>query len=188
MENDYQLNQKFLYKLRKKAELCRYSHSELKERYTKFRNVKEFTVTLLSVLSVLLISLYCLKTLAGYFVLIAILILSSAITITQALDHTIFQWTHKMVRHEAAVAIWGDWIRKADFFEKRICQYPSDLANEKMQNIQEKYNSCMSRTEQIPNSNFLKFKKKFTLYKLKSKKIGQMSLEDLEIGKKNEKH
>ncbi len=187
MENDYQLNQEFLDKLRKKAELCRYSHSELKERYTRFRNVKEFTVTLLSVLSVLLIGLYYRETLTGDFVLTAIFILPAAITITQALDHTIFQWTHKMVRHEAAVAIWGDWIREADFFEKRICQNSSDLANEKMQNIQEKYNSCMSSTEQIPNSNFLKYKMKFKLYKLKSKNIDQMSLEDLEIGKKNER-
>ena len=109
-----------------------------------------------------------------------IFILPLATTLVQALDCTIFQWTHKVARHESAVAIWGDWIREADFLEKRIHQYSSDLANEKMQNIQEKYNGCMGNTEQIPNSKFLIYKKKFRAYVLKSKEIDEMSLEDID--------
>ena len=88
-------------------------------------------------------------------------ILSLATALLQSLDHTVFKWTHKLARHESAVEIWGGWIREADFFEKRICQYSIDLVNEKMQNLQEKYSNCMSSTDQIPNHKFLKYKKKF---------------------------
>ncbi len=110
--------------------------------------------------------------LKGDLVLLIIFILSLVITLLQGLGHTVFQWTHKLARHESAVAIWGGWIREADFFEKRIHQY-SSVANEKMQNLQEKYSSCMSSTEQIPNSKFLKYKKKFYQYKSQSKILDQ---------------
>ena len=151
------------------------------------QKLKEFSVVLLSVISVALIGLYFRGTLEGDLVLLCIFVLPLVITIVQTLDRKVFLWTHKVTRHESAVTIWGDWIREADFLEKRICQYSSDLANEKMQNIQEKYNGCMSSTEQIPNSRFLKFKKNFKKHVLESQKIDQMSLEDLEIEGKNER-
>ena len=188
MQNDnIQSNQAFLKKLRGKAELCRFSHSELKEKYTGYKNLKEFFVVLLSVISAALIGFYFRGMLKGDLILPLIFVLSLVIPILQSLDHTIFLWAQKVARHESAVEIWGYWIREADFLEKRICEYSSNLVNEKMQNIQEKYYGCMSSTEQIPNSMFLKYKKKFKLYLLKSKKIDQMTLEDLEIGKKNER-
>ncbi len=181
MQNDaVQSNQEFLKKLRGKAELCRFSHSELKERYARFRNWKEFFVVLLSVTLAALIGFYYRGMLVGDLILSFIFILPLVTAIVQALDCTIFQWTHKVARHESAVAIWGDWIREADFLEKRIDQHSSDVANEKMQNIQEKYNGCMGSTEQIPNSKFLKYKKKFRLYRLKSKEIDMVSLENIE--------
>ena len=181
MQNDaIQSSQEILKKLRKKAEFCRFSHSELKEKYTKLRNWKEFSVILLSVVSAALIGFYYRRILADDLVLSFIFLLPFATTIVQSLDSTIFKWTQKVSRHESAVAIWGDWIREADFLEKRIHQYSSNLADEKMHNIQEKYNDCMSNTEQIPNSKFLKYKKDFRVRVLKSKKIDEMSLEDIE--------
>lgn len=187
MQNDdIQTNQEILKKLRSKAELCRFSHSELKEKYIRCRDGKEFSIVLLSVISAAMLGLYFREMLEGDLALLFIFILSLLITVIQALDHTVFQWTNKVSRHQAAVTIWGDWIREADFLEKRIHQYSSDLVNEKMQTIQEKYNGCMSSTEQIPNNSFLKYKKKFRLYVLRSKKIDHMSLEDLENEKKNE--
>ncbi len=181
MQNDeVQSNQELLKKLRGKAELCRFSHSELKARYTLCRNLKEFSVVLLSVLLIALVNFYYRKMLEGDWILAFIWILPLGITLIQTLDCTVFHWAHKVARHESAVAIWGDWIREADFLEKRIHQYASDLANEKMQNIQEKYNSCMGSTEQIPNNKFLNFKKKFRAHVLKSKKIDGMSLEEIE--------
>ena len=188
MQNkDVQSNQENLKKLRRKAELCRFSHSELKGKYNWCKKLKEFSVVLLSVISAALMGLYFRRMLEGDLVLLFIFVLSLVIPIVQTLDHIVFLWTHKVTRHESAVTIWGDWIREADFLEKRICQYSSDLANEKMQNIQEKYNGCMSSTEQIPNSKFLKFKKKFKMYVLESQKIDQMSLEDLKAEEKNER-
>ena len=185
MQNDnISSDQKLLKKLRKKAELCRFCHSELKEKYTKYRNWKEFSVILLSSISVALIGLYYRGALMYEWVLLLIFILPLVITIGQALDHTVFQWTHKMARHESAVAIWGDWIREADFIEKRIYRYSDDLANEKMRNMQKKYNGCMSNTEQIPSDKFLQYKKKFRACLLKSRKIDGMSLDEIE---KNEK-
>ena len=179
-DDDVQSNQELLKKLRRKAELCRFSHSELKEEYTKRRNWKEFSLVLLSVVLVALINFYYRKMLEGEWILSFLWILPLVATLIQALDHTIFQWTHKAARHESAVAIWGDWIREADFLEKRIHQYASDLADEKMQNLQEKYNGCMGNTEQIPNNKFLNYKRKFRAYVLESKKIDEMTLEDVE--------
>ncbi len=177
--NDVQLNQALLKKVRKKAEFCRFSHSELKEKYATCRNWKEFSVVLLSVVLAVLIGFYYRKILEGDLILSFIFLLPFAITIVQALDHTVFQWAQKVARHESAVAIWGDWVREADFLEKNIHQYSSDLVDEKMRNIQEKYRNCMDNTEQIPNSKFLKYKKKFKIQVLESEKIDDMSLEDL---------
>ena len=177
--NNLQLNQKMLKKLRDKAELCRYSHSELKARYTTSRNIKECIILLSSVILVALINLYYRKVLEGDYVLILIWILPLLITVLQSLDHTIFHWTCKISKHEVAVAIWGNWLRKADFLEKLLHQYETSVVNEKMQNMQEKYNNCMDNTAQIPNSQFLKYKKQFKLYVLKSKQIDEMSLTDI---------
>ena len=179
-DNNVQSNQELLKKLRKKAELCRFSHSELTARYSMCRKLKEFSVVLLSVLLVALINFYYRKILVGECILSFLWILPLVTTLLQALDHTVFQWTHKATRHESAVAIWGDWIREADFLEKRIHKHSSDLADEKMENIREKYNGCMGNTEQIPNNTFLKYKKKFRAYVLKSKEIDEMPLEDIE--------
>ncbi len=182
--NTFQSNQKILKKLRGKAELCRYSHSELKTKYTALRNIKECIILLSSVIIVALINLYYRKVLAGDYILILIWILPLLITILQTLDHTIFHWTCKISRHEVAVAIWGNWLRKADFLEKLLHQYETNVADEKMQNMQEKYNNCMDNTEQIPNNKFLKYKRKFKIYILKSKQIDEMSLMDIKKGNK----
>jgi len=185
MRNDNsQSDQELLKKLRKKAELCRFCHSELKEEYTKCRNRKEFSIILLSSISVALIGLYYRGTLEYEWVLLLIFILPLIITIVQALDHTVFRWTDKMTRHESAVAIWGNWVREADFLEKSIRRHPDDSADEKMRNMQEKYNGCMSSTEQIPSNKFLCYKEKFKAYQLRARKIDEMSLDEIE---KNEK-
>lgn len=173
-------NQSIIKKLRKKAELCRFAHSELKAKYCICLNLKEFSIVLLSVSLAALIGFYYRKILEDELILTIVFLLPFAITIVQALDHTVFKWTNKLTGHKSAVAIWGDWIREADFLEKCIHQYPSDVANEKMRNIQEKYRACMSNTEQIPNNKFLKYKMKLRAHVLKSKKIDKMSLEDLE--------
>ena len=185
--NDIQSNQKILKKLRNKAELCRFSHSELKEQYANYRSWKEFTILVLSVVLVALINLYYRKLLDGDYILLLLWVLPLFTTVIQALDHTVFQWTYKVAKHESAVAIWGNWLREADFLEKRIHQYKSGVTNEKMENIKEKYNSCMDSTEQIPSNKFLKYKKQFRAYVLKSKAIDEMSLEDIEGLRKSEK-
>ena len=185
--NDIKLNQQILKKLRSKAELCRYSHSELKEHHLKYRNWKEFLILLLSVVLVALINFYYRKILEGDFILLLLWILPLCVTVLQGLDQIVFQWTCKVAKHESAVAIWGSWLREADFLERRIQQYESDISDEKMKNIQEKYNICMCNTEQIPNSKFLKYKRKFILSVLKSKEMDTMRLHDMEGVKKNEK-
>jgi len=185
MQNDNsQSDQELLKKLRRKAELCRFCHSELKEKYAKCRNRKEFSIVLLSSISVALIGFYYRGAFKYEWVLLLIFILPLVITIVQTLDCTVFRWTDKMTRHESAVAIWSVWIREADFLEKRIHRYPDDSADEKMRNMQEKYNACMSNTEQIPSNKFLCYKERFKAYQLRSRKIDEMSLDEIE---KNEK-
>ncbi len=173
-----QSDKKLLGKLRRKAELCRFAHSEEKEKFKRYRNWKEFAVVLFSIISAGLIGFYFRDVLEGGLVLSTIFIFSLGTALLQALDHTVFQWTHKLARHESAVAIWGVWIREADFVEKRIQRFSSDLMNEKMNNLQEKYNNCMSSTEQIPNNKFLKYKKNFHLYKSQSKELDQITSDD----------
>ena len=171
-----------LKKLKKKAELCRFCHAELKERYSKFRSSREFGVVLLSLISAALIGFYYRRVWTGELILSLIFLLPLFTAIVQALDNTVFKWSEKVARHESAVAIWGDWIREADFLEKRVDQHSIDVANEKIQNIQDKYIVCMGNTAQIPNAKFLRYKRKFRIQVLTSKEIDEMSLE--ELGKK----
>lgn len=178
--NDTQANMELLKKLRKKAEISRFCHSELKERYTRHRNIKEFSIVLLSLVSVAVINFYYRKVFVGEWVLSFIFILPLVTALLQALDSSVFKWTEKLGQHTSAIAIWGDWIRDANFLEKTIHQHESDVAEEKMRNIEEKYRVCMGSTEQIPNSKFLHYKKKFRAYLLKSQEIDEMSLEDIE--------
>ena len=179
-DHDVQSNQELLKELKSKAELCRFAHSELKAKNRGWRNVKEFSIVLLSVILAGLIGAYYRKVWEGELILLFIFVAPSAITLMQALDHTVFQWTHKFIRHESAVAIWGDWIREADFLEKHMHQYASDLVGEKMRNIEDKYVGCMANTEPIPNRKFLKYKRAFRGYVLKSKEIDTMSLSDID--------
>ena len=174
-----------LKKLRRKAELCRYSHSELKEKYKLLRNLKEFIVIILSVSLSLLIGLYYREILKGEWTVLVVFILPSIIIMIQTLDTTLFHWTRKTSKHATAVQIWGNWIREADFIEKQICQCAVDVKNEKLKNIQDKYSDCMNNTLQIPNRKFLKYKKDFREYSLKSKNIDTMSLDDIEAEKKH---
>lgn len=176
---DAQPSQELLKELRRKAELCRFAHSKLRAKNRGWRNGKEFSIVLLSVILSGLIGAYYRKVWEGELILLFIFVAPSVITLMQALDHMVFQWTHKFTRHESAVAIWGDWIREADFLEKHIHQYTSDLVGEKMRNIEDKYVGCMAHTEQIPNSKFLKYKRAFREYVLKSKEIDTMSLSDI---------
>lgn len=169
-----------LKKLEGKAELCRYSHSKLQEKYKKFREWKEFFVILLSILSSLLIGFYYRQILQGELILSVIFIMPSIIIIIQALDNTVYHWTDRMAKHKAAVCIWGNWIRAADFLRKQIGQYPTDVANEKIENMQKEYIQCMNNTPQIPNEKFLGYKEEFREYLLKSKKIDTMTLEDIQ--------
>ena len=167
--------------LRKKAELCRFCHSELKGRYVTLRNWKEFFIVLLSLLISALTSIYYRNILSGELVLILILFLPLLIALLQALDHTVFHWTNKIALHQAAVGTWGDWIREAATFESQIDQYPVDTAYERTEYVEEKYRNCMEKTVQIPNKSFLRYKRKFSSYVLRSRSIDGMSLDDFKL-------
>lgn len=183
MQNDSMNSSRdILKKLRNKAELCRFCHAALKERYSGFRSNKEFSVVLFSLISAALVGFYYRRVWTGELILSLIFLIPLFTAIVQALDNTVFKWTEKVARHESAVAIWGDWIREADFLEKRIELYSIEVINEKIQNIQDKYIVCMGNTAQIPNAKFLQFKRKFRIQVLSSKKIDEMTLE--ELGKK----
>lgn len=162
-----------LKKLRRKAELCRYSHSKLKEKFQYVRNWKELIITLLALLSAGLIGFYF-RGIFSEEVLLFPFIITLFITLLQTLDNTVFKWTQKLARHESAVEIWGWWIREADFVEKFIQEIPENEKKERIENIIGKYGNCMSNTEQIPNNNFLKFKKNHYQMLLKSKELDKM--------------
>ena len=164
-----------LKKLRGKAELCRYCHANLQAKYEALQRVKEFSIVLLSLLSTALVGLYYRGILGAEPVFLFIFFLSLFVALFQSLDQTVFCWTDRANKHESAVQIWGAWIRDADFLEKKFPQYAKNVANEKLENMQEKYGDCMSRTPQIPNKKFLKYKMDFKAYVLKSKAIDSMT-------------
>jgi len=182
-ERSNEVNQEALKKLIRKAELSRFSHSELKEGHGVLRNLKDFSIVLLSVCSAALTGLYFRGTLESDLVLTFIFLLPLVVTLVQTLDHTVFRWTERATQHGSAVSIWGNWIREADFLKNRINQYSDELAEEKVQSMQEKYISCMNNTEHVPNKKFLKYKRNFREYVLNSKNIDEMSLEDLRRAK-----
>ena len=174
---------KLLKKLRKKADLSRYCHSELKERCRMWRNCKEFMIILLSISSTLLIGFNYRGLITGEIISALIFILPSLVIAIQTLDSTLFRWADKVAEHETAVQVWGSWIREADFIEKQLCQSKVESESLGIKNIQEKYNNCMTGTPQIPNSKFLTYKMNFKEHVLKSKMIDSMDLDDIEAEK-----
>ena len=172
-------------KLRKKAELCRYCHSELGEKHEKRKRYKDFSIVILSMLSTLFVGLSYRGFLSNECALMAVFIVSLIVALVQTLDHIVFDWTSRVLQHERAIQIWGSWIRKADFIEKNICQYANEIAHEKINHIQERYSDCMSNTPHIPNRDFLKYKRDFREYRLNSERIDAITIEDIENEKKN---
>ena len=83
--DEKRMDQDILKKLKRKAELCRYCHSEMRSRYTVFRNLKEFSITLLSLLIAALSGLYYRNILANEYVLAAIFLIPLTVALIQAL-------------------------------------------------------------------------------------------------------
>ena len=177
-------DQKILRKLKRKAELCRFCHSEMRSRYTVFRNLKEFSIILFSLLIAALSGLYYRNILANEYVLAAIFLIPLLVALIQALDQTVFHWTTKVARHQAAVSIWGNWIREADFLEHNFSQHSKLEANRKLLGVEIRYRNCMDTTGQIPNRLFLKYKRDFRRHLLKSQSIDEMQLSDLRFWKR----
>ena len=177
-------DQEILRKLKRKAELCRFCHSEMRSRYAVFRNLKEFSITALSLLIAALSGLYYRNILANEYVLAAIFLIPLSVALIQALDQAVFHWTTKVALHEASVSIWGNWIREADFFEHNFSKHSKSEANRKLLGVEIGYRNCMDSTGQIPNRLFLKYKRDFRRHLLKSQSIDEMQLSDLRFWKR----
>ena len=171
---------KRLQKLRGKAELSRYCHSELRQRFTTWRNAKEFLILVLSLLLTVMVNFYYRLLISGDWALVTISLLPILVALLQGLDHFVCHWSHRSARHESSVMVWGHWIREAASLEKEIDGFTSRRAREKMEEIEEKYRNCMQNSAQVPNKKFLQYKRSFRRYVLKSKAIDDMSLEELE--------
>ena len=185
MSNDEKtMDRVILKKLKRKAELCRFCHSEMRSRYTVFRNLKEFSITLLSLLIAALSGLYYRNILANEYVLYAIFLIPLMVALIQALDHTVFHWTTKVASHQAAVTTWGSWIREVDSLEHEFRQHPNVEPDHNFLAIENAYRNCMETTGQIPNRLFLKYKRDFRRHLLKSQSIDRMQLSDLRFWKR----
>ena len=182
--NEKTLDLDNLKKLVRKAELCRFCHSKLKSRYTRCRNLKEFSVTLLSLLIAALSGLYYRNILTNEYVLAAIFLIPLMVAVVQALDHTVFHWTAKISSHQAAVSTWGSWIREAGFLNNNFSQHSIVESNQKLSGIEISYRNCMETTAQIPNRLFLKYKRDFRRHRLKSQSIDGLQLSDFRFWKR----
>ncbi|MCY3986121.1 MAG: hypothetical protein OXF23_03650 [Candidatus Dadabacteria bacterium] len=177
---DAEQYRKQLQKLRGKAELSRYCHSELGQRFTMWRNAKEFLILVLSLFLTVMVNFYYRQLVSGDWALMTISLLPILVALLQGLDHFVCHWSNRSVRHESSVIVWGHWVREADSLEKKIDGFNGRVAREKMEEIEEKYRNCMQNSAQVPNKKFLQYKRSFRHYVLKSKAIGDMTLEELE--------
>ncbi len=182
--SDVKRSKSRLEKLIRKAEICRYAHSQLNENYELYKSIKEFSIVLLSLILSILIGAYFRNILQGELLSLIIFIVPSIVVVIQTLDTTVFGWTNRAARHQKAVQKWGGWIREAGFLEDRIDRCSIDIIDEKLSNIQEKYIDCMDNTPQIPNRKFRSYKRGFREHLLRSKEVDNMSLDDIEADKK----
>lgn len=159
--------------LRRKAEICRFSHSKIKNTCRLWKNVNDLSITVLSLSSAFALGLY-LREFWDEKALLAILFLSLFIAFLQQMDSTVFQWSKRHTRHQTAIDIWGSWIREAAFFEKLIQKYPDQEKKDKVENLLADYRYCMAITEQIPNNKFLEYKEKFYQQVLASKELDEV--------------
>ena len=169
-----------LNKLRHKAELSRYAHSQLKEKKQIFYRWKKFFAVFLSAILALVIGIYYRNLISGDWVLVTMLTIPILSVSLETLDNTLFRWEEGITKHEFAVQIWGSWIREVDYFQEFALSNEEFASDEEMEKLQQKYIDCMDRVHQIPNKNFLKYKVEYRIKRIKSQKIDGMDLKELQ--------
>ena len=171
---------KQLKRLKNKAELCRYAHEQMRKDACFWRRATSIAVAVLSFfLSVLVIMLYR-YILPGdsnaWLVILAVL--TPLILLVQSIG-SIFGWGEKESQCGTAIHIWGEWIRKADFLEKKIPQISKEVVQEKMAEMEREYVECMGKTPPIPARKFSCYKVEYRQSRMLSEKIDNASDSEL---------
>ena len=171
---------KQLRRLRDKAELCRYSNERMRDAACFWRRATNcFVATLSFMLSVLAAMLYR-EVIPGAESawLGIVVILPPLILLVQGVSG-IFGWAEQESECAAAIHIWGQWIREADFFEKNIPRLSEDALREGMDEMGRKYVACMEKAPAIPARKFLCYKVGYRQHRAISEKIDNASEDEL---------
>ena len=177
---------KQLKRLRRKAELCRHAHERMRDAACFWRGGASILVALLSFLLSALVAMLYREILPGdeKAWLAIVVVLPLLILLVQGVSGA-FGWVEKESECAAAIHIWGQWIREADFFEKKIPQISEDALREGMGEMERKYVACMEKTPPIPARKFLRYKVEYRRRRALSEKIDNASEDELaEIGRK----
>lgn len=164
--------------LKRKAEICRFSHSKLKAYHEACARTKTVVTLSLSAILTVVIGLYFRKYFTGDIVQIVMFILPIIIGLWESLDHVCFRWADNAKQHENAVSVWGAWSRKANSFIE-ISKGQDSVDENKIKALEKQYRKCMDRTPQIPNKKFLKYKCEHYLIIEKAKELDKLSRDDL---------
>lgn len=163
---------KQLKRLRKKADQCRYANERMRDGAGGWRRASGILTAVLSfLLSLLAVMLYR-DLLPGddNIWLAGVAILPPLILLIQGVGG-VFAWADRESECAAAVHIWGQWIREADFFEKKIPHLSEDAAREGMREMERKYTDCMGKAPLIPARKFLRHKIEYRRQRMLSERI-----------------
>ena len=166
--------------LRHKAELCRYAHGHLYNRYVTLQRCVVIFIAAMSFIMTLRV--------LGYFpafsnwkewMAIAGIVLSTSILFAQTLSYTL-GWREKEVEHATSLKIWGRWIHNARFLQRNMSKYTDTDVEIKMEEMYETYGQCMEQTASIPSDKFLIYKARFKKYIGISQQIDASTQEELD--------
>lgn len=166
--------------LRNKAELCRYAHSHLHNRYVALqRYVVIFIATVSFIMTLRVLGYFPAFSDWKEWMTIIGIVLSASILFAQILSYTL-GWREKEIEHATSLKIWGRWIHNARFLQRNMSKYTDTDIDIKIEEMYETYGQCMEQTVSIPSDKFLIYKAKFKKYVGLSKQIDTSSQEELD--------
>ena len=166
--------------LRNKAELCRYAHGHLHNRYAALQRYAVIFIAAVSFIMTFRVLGYF-PTFSAWKEWMAItgIVLSSSILFAQILSYSL-GWKEKEIEHATSLTIWGRWIHNARFLQRNISKYTDADVEIKIEEMYETYGQCMEQTASIPSDKFLIYKARFKKYINTSKQIDTSNQEELD--------
>lgn len=146
---------KEIWNLHRKADQTRSMHSMILEKFVWIQRIALAYITVGSAVSAMLIFA---KIPGCYYLIPAFL---SASLFIVGLLMSAFEINRRISERQLAVNLWGDWIRQAQKFGNVDVETLSDdESSDRLTELNEKYRKVMDDTPGIPDSQFLRLKRR----------------------------